>query len=161
MFFVSSHLDGGGFCGVHTSVAVVLYGEADEWKRSLRTRRRELRWFSSTTSSEKGWTAVGATPYVLNCNVEVDTTDVDVGRRIAAKVRDVGCVEVMAFPHKDRVEVACNILRLDLMTPHQVVEKIHAAAREENCRALDTVIVGFTEDKLLAKAKEALGLLDI
>lgn len=57
---------------------------------------------------------VGAGPYVMNCNVTIDTHDVAVGQSIAAAIREstpggLPGVQVLALPHDGAVEVACNV----------------------------------------------------
>ncbi|CAM9613544.1 unnamed protein product [Lampetra fluviatilis] len=113
-----------------------LFGWADEpGRRSLVSRRREWAWYGGPgqTAGEVtppipdvgpmpgpryGIAGVGATPYVMNCNVTIDSTDLRLGRRIARALRasspgGLPGVEAMAFPHEGRVEVACNVRRFD------------------------------------------------
>jgi len=57
---------------------------------------------------------VGASPYVTNCNVTIDTRDMAVGRSIAAALREstpggLPGVQVLALPHDGAVEIACNV----------------------------------------------------
>ncbi|XP_061429923.1 formiminotransferase N-terminal subdomain-containing protein isoform X2 [Lethenteron reissneri] len=82
-----------------------LFGWADEpGRRSLVSRRREWAWYGGPgqTAGEVtppipdvgpmpgpryGIAGVGATPYVMNCNVTIDSTDLRLGRRIAHVLR--------------------------------------------------------------------------
>ncbi|XP_075924134.1 formiminotransferase N-terminal subdomain-containing protein isoform X2 [Petromyzon marinus] len=112
--------------------SVFLFGWADDpGRRSLVSRRREWAWYRGPgqTAAEVappvpdvgpvpgpryGITGVGVTPYVMNCNVTIDSTDLRLGRRIARALRasspgGLPGVEAMAFPHEGRVEVACNV----------------------------------------------------
>lgn len=57
---------------------------------------------------------IGASPYVMNCNVTIDTQDVSLGRDVAAAIREsspggIPGVQVMALPHEGTVEIACNV----------------------------------------------------
>lgn len=57
---------------------------------------------------------VGASPYVMNCNVTIDTKDLSLGRFVASAVREsspngIPGVQVMALPHEGAVEIACNV----------------------------------------------------
>lgn len=57
---------------------------------------------------------VGAGPYVMNCNVTIDTQDLTLGRSIATAIREstpggLPGVQVMAFHHEGAVEIACNV----------------------------------------------------
>lgn len=57
---------------------------------------------------------VGASPYVMNCNVTIDTQDIAIGRSIASAIRGstpggLPGVQVLALPHEGAVEIACNV----------------------------------------------------
>ncbi|CAG11234.1 unnamed protein product [Tetraodon nigroviridis] len=61
-----------------------------------------------------GLTGVGSSPYVMNCNVTIDTQDLALGRSIAAALRESASgglpgVQVLALPHEGAVEIACNV----------------------------------------------------
>ncbi|XP_040057845.2 formiminotransferase N-terminal subdomain-containing protein isoform X1 [Gasterosteus aculeatus] len=105
-----------------------LFGWADSpLQRGLAQRRREMGWFKKTPDLQAirpdvgpqpqnpfGLTGVGAGPYVMNCNVTIDTQDVAVGRSIAAALREstpggLPGVQVLALPHDGAVEIACNV----------------------------------------------------
>uniref|UniRef100_A0A8C4QE79 Zgc:153901 n=1 Tax=Eptatretus burgeri TaxID=7764 RepID=A0A8C4QE79_EPTBU len=125
-----------------------MFGAADRpQRRSLLQRRREFGWFTGRLpspddllpdvgplpNSRHGLTAIGASPYVLNCNVTIDTADIQVGQRIAAAVRasSIGGlpgVQSMALPNKGRIEIACNLLSLP---------EVYTASLEEVTDGLD------------------------
>ncbi|KAG7279568.1 hypothetical protein CRUP_034156 [Coryphaenoides rupestris] len=105
-----------------------LFGWADRpQQRGLAQRRREMGWFRQTPDthpiradvgpppqSRYGLTGVGASPYVMNCNVTIGTQDLALGLRIAAAIREstpggVPGVQVLALPHEGAVEIACNV----------------------------------------------------
>ncbi|XP_034740837.1 formiminotransferase N-terminal subdomain-containing protein [Etheostoma cragini] len=105
-----------------------LFGWADSPRqRGLAQRRKEMGWFKKTPDMQSirpdigpqprqrfGLTGVGAGPYVMNCNVTIDTQDVAVGRSIAAAIREsapggLPGVQVLALPHEGAVEIACNV----------------------------------------------------
>ncbi|XP_022238610.1 uncharacterized protein LOC111085239 [Limulus polyphemus] len=110
--------------------SVFLFGHADKpLHRSLVERRKNLKWykgaknfdFSKITSdigvnpsASYGITGIGAHPYVMNCNVTVDTNNVNTGQEIAKAIRASSAgglpgVQAMAFPHEGKVEIACNV----------------------------------------------------
>ncbi|XP_061782417.1 formiminotransferase N-terminal subdomain-containing protein isoform X2 [Nerophis lumbriciformis] len=108
--------------------SVFLFGWADEpLQRGLAQRRREMGWFKKTLdlSSIKpdmgpipqkafGLTGVGASPYVMNCNVTIDTKELRIGQNIAVAIRESTAgglpgVQVLALPHEGAVEIACNV----------------------------------------------------
>ncbi|XP_071398932.1 formiminotransferase N-terminal subdomain-containing protein [Centroberyx affinis] len=108
--------------------SVFLFGWADApLQRGLAQRRRDMGWFKKTADTRLirpdvgpqpqkryGLTGVGASPYVMNCNVTVDTRDIAAGRDIAAAIREsapggLPGVQVLALPHEGAVEIACNV----------------------------------------------------
>ncbi|XP_034550106.1 formiminotransferase N-terminal subdomain-containing protein [Notolabrus celidotus] len=105
-----------------------LFGWADSpLQRGLAQRRREMGWFKKTTDLQAitpdmgpqlqrrfGLTGVGASPYVMNCNVTIDTQDIAMGHSIAMAIREstpggLPGVQVLALPHEGSVEIACNV----------------------------------------------------
>ncbi|XP_075790539.1 formiminotransferase N-terminal subdomain-containing protein [Pelodiscus sinensis] len=109
--------------------SMFLFGQADQpKKRSLVQRRKELGWFKgrdfnsmevkpdmgAAPSQRYGLTGVGASPYVMNCNVTIDTQDMATGKDIACAVRGINPsglkgVQTMVFPHNGKIEIACNV----------------------------------------------------
>ncbi|XP_063070382.1 formiminotransferase N-terminal subdomain-containing protein [Engraulis encrasicolus] len=104
------------------------FGWADTpQRRGLAQRRKEMGWFKkdpNMTSVQAdlgpppqkrfGLTGVGASPYVMNCNVTIGTQDLALGRRVAAALREsspggIPGVQVLALPHEGEVEIACNV----------------------------------------------------
>lgn len=105
-----------------------LFGWADSpLQRGLARRRKEMGWFKKMTDLQTirpdvgplpqrqfGLTGVGASPYVMNCNVTIDTQDLAMGRSIATAIREstpggLPGVQVLALPHEGTVEIACNV----------------------------------------------------
>ncbi|XP_078795905.1 formiminotransferase N-terminal subdomain-containing protein isoform X2 [Oryzias latipes] len=105
-----------------------LFGWADSLlQRGLAQRRKEMGWFKKTPDMQAvrpdvgpqpqrryGLTGVGASPYVMNCNVTINTQDISVGRSIATAIREstpggLPGVQVLALPHEGTVEIACNV----------------------------------------------------
>ncbi|XP_034642126.1 formiminotransferase N-terminal subdomain-containing protein isoform X1 [Trachemys scripta elegans] len=109
--------------------SMFLFGQADQpEKRSLVQRRKQLGWFKgrdfksmevkpdtgAVPSQRYGLTGVGASPYVMNCNVTIDTQDMATGKDIARAIRGSNTrglkgVQTMAFPHNGKIEIACNV----------------------------------------------------
>ncbi|XP_026152339.1 formiminotransferase N-terminal subdomain-containing protein [Mastacembelus armatus] len=105
-----------------------LFGWADSpLQRGLAQRRKEMGWFKKMPEFQVirpevgpqpqkrfGLTGVGASPYVMNCNVTIDTQDIDLGRSIAKAIREstpggLPGLQVLALPHGGAVEIACNV----------------------------------------------------
>ncbi|XP_026980713.1 formiminotransferase N-terminal subdomain-containing protein isoform X3 [Sagmatias obliquidens] len=58
--------------------------------------------------------SIGASPYVMNCNVTIDSQDLALGKEIASAIRGSNVnglrgVQTMAFPHEGKIEIACNV----------------------------------------------------
>ena len=99
------------------------FGTADVERRGLILRRKEIGWFSTGNirhtpdfgnyDSRYGLTGVGASPYMSNFNISLDTQDAAVGAKVLENIRErnLGLVGVsgMAFPHLGGLEVACNV----------------------------------------------------
>ncbi|TWW80326.1 Formiminotransferase N-terminal subdomain-containing protein [Takifugu flavidus] len=105
-----------------------LFGWADHpLQRGLAQRRKEMGWFQKSLDLQTvrpdvgpeprrrfGVTGVGSSPYVMNCNVTIDTRDIAMGRSIATAIREstpggLPGVQVLALPHEGAVEIACNV----------------------------------------------------
>ncbi|XP_018090066.1 uncharacterized protein LOC734478 isoform X2 [Xenopus laevis] len=110
--------------------SIFLFGHADlQGRKSLAEKRRDLGWFKNKkeidlnklkcdVGAKPSWrygvTGVGASPYVMNCNVTLCTQDLTIGREIATAIRSrteggLKGVQAMAFPHNGLVEIACNV----------------------------------------------------
>ncbi|KAL7881406.1 hypothetical protein AOLI_G00082540 [Acnodon oligacanthus] len=107
------------------------FGWADApLRRGLAQRRKEIGWFGKVSNIAAiqpdvgprptrqygltGIAGVGASPYVMNCNVTIDTQDLVLGRGVAAAIREsspggIQGVQVMALPHEGTIEIACNV----------------------------------------------------
>ncbi|XP_062861676.1 formiminotransferase N-terminal subdomain-containing protein [Trichomycterus rosablanca] len=103
------------------------FGWADASLHRLGYRRKEMGWFrkvpnmtnirpdiGSPPTSRFGLTGIGASPYVMNCNVTIDTQDLALGREVALAIREsspggIPGVQVLALPHEGTVEIACNV----------------------------------------------------
>ncbi|XP_044287854.1 formiminotransferase N-terminal subdomain-containing protein isoform X1 [Varanus komodoensis] len=178
--------------------SMFLFGHADlPQKRSLVQRRKQLRWFDgkaanvipdvgSAPTLRYGLTGVGASPYVMNCNVTIDTQDLDAGKAIAGSIRGstpggLKGVQVMAFPHKGHVEIACNVesfgrcdkpLRTDeesdyvsysvlgktyyYVSPQLIETSVKTLASNQGINMVGTALVGFTPEECLRCAAQAL-----
>lgn len=169
------------------------FGWADRpLRRGLAYRRKELGWFRKVPDITGVWpdvgsppvrryglTGIGVSPYVMNCNVTIDTQDVSLGRDVAASIREsspggIPGVQVIALPHEGTVEIACNVESVpdsaagaeswpafrvgDQTFCHAPASLITARVAElagrQGVRTQGTALVGFTplECKRLAEA---------
>ncbi|XP_078260293.1 formiminotransferase N-terminal subdomain-containing protein isoform X2 [Rhinoraja longicauda] len=178
------------------------FGYADQpLKRSLVQRRKELNWFNrsglkgterkadvgAAISSRCGLTGIGASPYVMNCNVTIDTQDLNVGQQIASAVRGANVggltgIQAMAFPHEGTVEIACNVESFKGATssplteemekhisycvqgeeyvyfsPSSIEKHIEKLANNFGVATVGTALVGFTPERCKHLAEKAIG----
>ena len=173
--------------------SVFFFGTADyPQTRGLVERRKEVGWYKGmhgmsydgvkfdigeVPTARYGLTGVGASPYVMNCNVTIETKDLKVGQRIAKAIRAASPgglrgVQAMAFDHEGSVEIACNVeaficdqgesngeTKLGVFNysrPNEIKERIKTLASKYNIDVKQTVIVGFTPDEVYDMAYKAL-----
>ncbi|XP_038644987.1 formiminotransferase N-terminal subdomain-containing protein isoform X3 [Scyliorhinus canicula] len=177
------------------------FGYADQpLKRNLVQRRKELNWYNRsnlkvneikpdvgmTVSPRYGLTGIGASPYVMNCNVTIDTQDLNIGQQIASAVRGANPgglrgIQAMAFPHEGTVEIACNVESFKDKPPSSVTEKsrqyisyyiqgeehlyfspisierqIKKLAADHGVPTVGTALVGFTPERCKNLAEQAI-----
>ncbi|XP_069790643.1 formiminotransferase N-terminal subdomain-containing protein isoform X1 [Narcine bancroftii] len=177
------------------------FGYADQTlKRTLVQRRKELNWFNRSSSEVKerkpdvgtavtprcGLTGIGASPYVMNCNVTIDTQDVNIGQRIASAIRGANVgglqgIQAMAFPHEGTVEIACNVESFkdepfsppkeeskkyityciqgeeyQYFSPSSIEKHIKRLAKDLGVATVGTALVGFTPENCKRLAEQAI-----
>ncbi|XP_043550474.1 formiminotransferase N-terminal subdomain-containing protein [Chiloscyllium plagiosum] len=177
------------------------FGYADQpLKRNLVQRRKEVNWYKRSNlnvneikpdvgaviSPRYGLTGIGASPYVMNCNVTIDTQDLTIGQQIASAIRgaNVGglCgVQAMAFPHEGTVEIACNVESFTdepsssltaerkeyisyfiqgkeylYFSPRYLERQIKKLATSHGVITVGTALVGFTPERCKSLAEQAI-----
>ncbi|XP_045151901.1 formiminotransferase N-terminal subdomain-containing protein isoform X1 [Echinops telfairi] len=178
--------------------SVFLFGEADlPKKRSLVQRRKQLGWFTrrdfsalkpdlgAAPARRCGLTGVGASPYVMNCNVTIDSRDLTAGKEIASGIRGSSAnglkgVQAMAFPHDGNIEIACNVEsfedqeagettedfqylayhvlgnRFSYMSPPYIEAQIKKLASDWGIATIGGALVGFTPQECKSCAEYAI-----
>ncbi|XP_078407938.1 formiminotransferase N-terminal subdomain-containing protein isoform X3 [Cetorhinus maximus] len=177
------------------------FGYADQpLKRNLVQRRKELNWYKWTSlnvneikpdvgaavSSKYGLTGIGASPYVMNCNVTIDTQDLNIGQQIASAIRGANAgglqgIQAMAFPHEGTVEIACNVESFQdkslsslteeskkyisyyiqgeeylYFSPRSIERQIKKLAASHGVTTVGTALVGFTPERCKSLAEQAI-----
>ncbi|XP_041474289.1 glutamate formimidoyltransferase-like [Lytechinus variegatus] len=177
-----------------------LFGSAD-WpeQRGLVPRRKAIGWFKgkhgidwskfshdlgAPPSSRYGLTGCGASHYVTNCNVTIDTQDLELGREIAHAIRGttpggLPGIQAMAFPHEGTIEIACNVdslprekqstgesdgvdtdqncpITLDYTSPETIEQRVKALAGEKGIGMVGTALIGFMPEEACRLAMDAL-----
>ncbi|KAM5266154.1 formiminotransferase N-terminal subdomain-containing protein isoform 1-T1 [Hipposideros larvatus] len=166
--------------------SVFLFGEADlPEKRTLVQRRKQLGWFTrrdfsalepdlgAAPARRCGLTGIGASPYVMNCNVTIDSQDLALGKEIASAIRGshvngLKGVQSMAFPHEGKIEIACNVESFEdqeptetsddsrymaysvlgdqfsYVSPHYIEAQIKKLASDRGIGTIGRALIGFT-----------------
>lgn len=82
--------------------------------------------------TRSGMCCVGASPWIINYNVLLHTSDVAAARHVARAVSERGGglagVQAMALPHIDGIEVACNLLDPRRVSPAEVLAEVQRLA---------------------------------
>jgi glutamate formiminotransferase / 5-formyltetrahydrofolate cyclo-ligase len=144
-------------------VPVFFYGAASDAGRTLPDIRRDA--FAGLTADRGpsapdprlGATAVGARPPLVAVNVELDTDDVDLARRIARETRerDGGLLGVRAlgFPLASRgtVQVSMNLVDLAQTGIERSCSEVRDRARTLGVRAKAVELVGLLPEAELAR----------
>ncbi|XP_036110430.1 formiminotransferase N-terminal subdomain-containing protein isoform X3 [Molossus molossus] len=166
--------------------SVFLFGEADlPAKRTLVQRRKQLGWFTrrdfsalepdlgAAPARRCGLTGIGASPYVMNCNVTIDSQDLALGKEIASAIRGSNAsglkgVQAMAFPHEGKIEIACNVESFEgqevtetsedtrymaysvlgdhfsYVSPHYIEAQVKKLASDRGIGTIGRALIGFT-----------------
>ncbi|XP_067891819.1 formiminotransferase N-terminal subdomain-containing protein [Heterodontus francisci] len=177
------------------------FGYADQpLKRNLVQRRKELNWYQRSSlnvnevkpdvgamiSPRYGLTGIGASPYVMNCNVTIDTQDLNIGQQIASAIRGANIgglrgIQAMAFPHEGTVEIACNVESFKdepssslteeskkyisyyiqgeeywYFSPRSIERQIKKLAASQGVTTVGTALVGFTPERCKSLAEQAI-----
>uniref|UniRef100_UPI00398EBA85 formiminotransferase N-terminal subdomain-containing protein n=1 Tax=Pristiophorus japonicus TaxID=55135 RepID=UPI00398EBA85 len=181
--------------------SIFYFGYADQpLKRNLVQRRKELNWFKrsglnsnevkpdvgTAISDRCGLTGIGASPYVMNCNVTIDTQDLNIGQQIASAIRGANVgglrgIQAMAFPHEGTVEIACNVESFKdgpssslteeskkyisyyiqgeeywYISPGSIEGQIKKLADSHGVTTVGTALIGFTPERCKSLAEQAI-----
>ena len=159
------------------AIPVYLYGLAHPDGRKLADVRRSLgyfkdspggRWNTSVDSStihkfppdfgphgvnqNRGVCCVGAVPWVMNFNILLSTNDLPLAKSIAKVVSQraggMDGVESMALKHADGCEIACNLLRSDVVGAEHVEAAVSRAAVSLGVNVIRSYRIGKTAEEL-------------
>ncbi|KAB1279013.1 Formiminotransferase N-terminal subdomain-containing protein [Camelus dromedarius] len=181
--------------------SVFLFGEADlPEKRSLVQRRKQLGWFTRRDFSAlepdlgvaparrcglTGLQCIGTSPYVMNCNVTIDSQDLALGQEIASAIRGSNVnglkgVQTMAFPHEGKIEIACNVESFEeqevkessedsrymaysvlgdhfyYTSPHYIEARVKKLASDQGIGTIGRALIGFTPQECKDCAEHAI-----
>lgn len=162
--------------GHNLQVPTYLYGAAHPGGRKLDFVRRELGYFKPNSSGntwagslqsnisypkpdlgphepKKGVIVIGATKWVDNYNVPVESTDVNLVKKISRKVSERGggleSVQAMGLAHGDELEVACNLLDPSKVGAGLVQAEVERLAKEEGLVVGKGYYTDFSQEKIV------------
>ncbi len=105
-----------------------------------------------------GATAVGARPVLIAYNVNLDTSDLSLAKKIAHKIRErdggLPAVKALGFELKDRglVQVSMNLTDYTKSSMDDVFDAISKLAKEDAVKVVESEIVGLVPQEALTKA---------
>lgn len=135
-----------------------------QWSGAIRGSEALRADFGPTDVDERvGIVAVGATPWVVNFNVLLNSTDMTLGRSISKAVSQRGgglpAVESMALRHTGGlIEVACNLLDYKISGPDAVLKRVTELAATEGVEVKQWYEIGKPVDVMIQMAAETLRL---
>ncbi len=125
----------GGYEGVRDEIAL----EAADRAPDFGPRR---------THPRAGAVAVGARPFLIAWNINLDTDDVEVAKRIARQVRESGgglpAVQANGFmiEELDAAQVSMNLLDFERTPMWRVWDEVAQLAKEEGVAPLESELIG-------------------
>lgn len=106
-----------------------------------------------------GVSVFGARPPLVAYNCVLDTTDLEIGRQIAALVREKGGgppgLQALAFPLEKRggaVQISMNLLDPGVTPPHLAFLKVEEVAGRYGARVVSSELVGLVPQQALRAA---------
>ncbi|XP_055253674.1 formiminotransferase N-terminal subdomain-containing protein isoform X2 [Moschus berezovskii] len=129
--------------------------------------------------------SIGASPYVMNCNVTIDSQDLALGKEIASAIRGANVnglkgVQTMAFPHEGKIEIACNVESFEdqedtetsegsqymaysvlgdhfyYVSPHYIEAQVKKLASDRGIGTIGRALIGFTPQECKSCAEYAI-----
>jgi glutamate formiminotransferase len=129
-------------------LADVRRGQYEGLKAEIAHRGREPDFGPSVMHPRAGAVAVGARPFLIAYNINLDSRDLDVARRIARRVRESGGglprVQANGFwiDELERAQVSMNLLDFATTSMWQVWEAVGDLAREEGVGIAESELIG-------------------
>ncbi len=129
-------------------LADIRRGQYEGLKREIGQRGREPDFGPARLHPRAGATAVGARPFLIAWNVDLETTDLDVARRVARRVRESGGglpkVQANGFwiAERGRAQVSMNLLDFRVTPIWRVWEAVAELAAEEGVAPAESELIG-------------------
>jgi len=143
-------------------LADVRRGQYEGLKREISTRGRAPDFGPSKLHPKAGAVAVGARPFLIAYNINLELSDVDLARRIARRVRESGGglpkVQANGFMIDELgcSQVSMNLLDFAVTPLWRVWQEVRAIAREDGVELRESELIGLAPlAALLAVADHA------
>lgn len=111
---------------------------------------------------KKGVCMVGACPWVINYNVPVTADNVAAAKPVCDKIREakggLKGVQAMALRNKNGVEIACNLLSIDVAGPKEVQEALAAACKAAGIKINTPYVIGLVPEVVMKRTADILKL---
>jgi len=119
-----------------------------------------------TLNPHVGAVAVGARPFLVAFNAYLDTTDIEVARAVARRVRASGgglpAVKALGFAVGGKAQVSMNLTDLELTPIPVALEAVRSAAADLGVSVESTELVGLAPlEAILQTARYYLGLREL
>jgi glutamate formiminotransferase / formiminotetrahydrofolate cyclodeaminase len=106
-----------------------------------------------------GATAVGARPFLVAFNIDLDTADVAIAKEIAKRIRTssggLPAVQASGFEAGGRAQVSMNLLDIDATPPGAVYAAVEAEARARGVAVVKSEVVGLVPERAILGAGAA------
>jgi glutamate formiminotransferase len=129
-------------------LADVRRGQYENLKIEIAHRGREPDFGPARMHPRAGATAVGARPFLIAFNINLDSTDVDFAKRIARRIRESGGglpkVQANGFWIEElgRAQVSMNVLDFTVTPLWRVWETVRAEAAEDGVELAESELIG-------------------
>ncbi len=131
-------------------------GEYEGLKESIRTDPDRVPDFGPAEIGPAGATVIGARPFLIAFNVYLNTTHVDIAKKIAAAVRHssggLRYVKALGLLVEGQAQVSMNLTDFHRTPVHRAVELIRREAARYGAAITHTELVGLIPEEALCEA---------
>jgi glutamate formiminotransferase / 5-formyltetrahydrofolate cyclo-ligase len=140
------------------SLPYVRRGQYEGLKESIRLPERAPDFGPAVMHPTAGAVAVGARPPLVAFNVNLDTADLDIAKKIAAAVREKtgGLKNVRAIglklKQRNQAQISMNLVNCDETPIYLTLELVRIQASRYGTRVVETEIIGLCPQRYLFEA---------
>ena len=130
------------------NLAKVRKGQYEGIKEEIKTNPDRKPDYGPSELGTAGATAVGARPFLVAFNVNLDTSDLSIAKEIAKSIRESSggypAVKAMGFDIADRgiVQVSMNLVDYKVTSPHFIFDVIKKMAKERGVGVMESELIG-------------------